>query len=96
MNGGFFAIRYGPSAGTTARMGMAVSRKVSKRAVVRNRIKRQVRESFRHQRASLPFVDMLVIARSTAATADNSALRLELDQLWARLKVSSARLERQP
>lgn len=38
----------------TARLGMAVSRRVSKLAVVRNRIRRQIRESFRLRRGGLP------------------------------------------
>ena len=64
---------------------MAVSRKVSKNAVVRNRIRRQIRESFRMQRAQLPNVDVLVIARVSAAGPANPLLRGELDLLWQRL-----------
>ena len=64
---------------------MAVSRKVSKHAVVRNRIRRQIRESFRLQRAQLPNLDVLVIARVSAAQQTNPVLRAELDGLWQRL-----------
>jgi len=84
--GRYLLIRYATAAGTTARMGMAVSRRVSKRAVERNRIKRQLRESFRRMRASLPPLDLLVIARSDASAADNATLRAELDRLWPRLR----------
>lgn len=84
--GRYVLIRYATAAGTGARMGMAVSRRVSKRAVERNRIKRQVRESFRRMRARLPALDLLVIARSEAAAADNAILRAELDRLWPRLR----------
>ncbi len=68
-----------------ARLGMAVSRRVSKLAVMRNRIRRQIRESFRLQRARLPDLDILVIARTFAATQTNAALRAELLMLWQAL-----------
>ena len=67
------------------RLGMAVSRRVSKRAVERNRIRRQIRESFRLHRAHLPNVDVLLIARGQAATQVNSALRLDLETIWRTL-----------
>ncbi len=65
---------------------MAVSRKVSKRAVERNRIKRLVRESFRAQRTQLPSLDVLVIARTSAANTDSPTLRADLDRVWQRLR----------
>ncbi len=86
LDGRYVQIRYAMAAGANARMGMAVSRRVSKRAVDRNRIKRQLRESFRQVRAKLPPLDLLVIARSEAAAADNATLRAELDRLWPRLR----------
>lgn len=69
----------------TARVGLAVSRRVSKRAVVRNRIKRQVRESFRKLRLQLPHFDVMVVARGSAASQDNAVLRADLERLWQRL-----------
>ena len=68
------------------RLGLAVSRKVSKRAVERNRIKRVIRESFRVRRESLPALDVLVIARISAASADNTVLRDDLEHAWQKLK----------
>ncbi len=65
---------------------MAVGRKTSKRAVVRNRIKRTVRESFRQERARLPARDILVIALPPAATADGASLRAALAQHWQALR----------
>ena len=67
------------------RIGMAVSRKVSNRAVARNRIKRQVRESFRHAEAGLPWIDIVVMAKRDAAGADNSEIRESLSRHWQRL-----------
>lgn len=64
------------------RLGIAVSRRVSKRAVERNRIRRQVRESFRLNRLRLPARDYVVVARSAAAGASNPQLRQALEALW--------------
>lgn len=81
-----FLLRWIPAAGGQARLGLAVSRKVSKRAVVRNRIKRIARESFRLKRATLPALDVLVIARASAAVATRRALRNDLDGAWEKLQ----------
>ncbi|MFT3755529.1 MAG: ribonuclease P protein component [Pseudoxanthomonas sp.] len=59
---------------TPARLGLAVSRKVDKRAVVRNRIKRSLREVFRHLRPQLVGGDYVIVARSAAAVAANAQL----------------------
>jgi len=47
------------------RLGVTVSSKVGS-AVIRNRVKRWVREAFRSVAAELPPVDLVVIARSGA------------------------------
>lgn len=67
-----------------ARLGLAVSRKVDKRAVGRNRIKRHLREHFRHVRASLPAGDYVVVARSPAASASGRQLRESFARLLVR------------
>ena len=67
------------------RLGMAVSRRVSKRAVVRNRIRRTVRESFRLRRTTLPNCDVLLIAQTSAATTTNGELRSDLEAIWNQL-----------
>ncbi len=67
------------------RLGMTVSRKVSLRAVIRNRIKRQIRESFRHIpdrigiQADQHKLDLVVIAKPAAAKAPLATLRRRLD-----------------
>ena len=80
-----FLTQYHLTDGATARLGMAVSRRVSKRAVVRNRIRRVVRESFRLHRAELPACDVLLIARSSAAEQASPQLRADLDLIWRAL-----------
>ncbi|MDR2871835.1 MAG: ribonuclease P protein component [Xanthomonadaceae bacterium] len=51
------------------RLGLAVSRKVDKRAVGRNRIKRIFREKTRHLRPQLAGGDYVIVARPAAAGA---------------------------
>jgi ribonuclease P protein component len=67
-----------------ARLGVTVSKRVAPRAVQRNRIKRAVRESFRHQHLRLPPGDYLVQAQREAAAASPAALRDALAKLWQR------------
>lgn len=80
-----------PGSAGGARLGLAVSRRVSPDAVRRNRIKRIARESFRHARRGLPAVDILLIARESADAHDNAALRADLESLWRRIASLNAR-----
>jgi ribonuclease P protein component len=73
-----------------ARLGLAISKRVSKRAVERNRIKRLVRESFRQIRHRLPPVDLMVMAREQAANVPGPQLLAEIDTLWKKLLASGA------
>ncbi|MEZ5585032.1 MAG: ribonuclease P protein component [Candidatus Competibacteraceae bacterium] len=67
-----------------ARLGLAISRKAAKSAVARNRVKRIVRESFRHQ-TGLEGLDVVVIGRPQLTGHDNAALFTSLQHHWARL-----------
>jgi len=68
------------------RLGMAVSRRTARSAVIRNRIKRLVRESFRHGCDRLPCADIVVISRPPAAEASNKTLTRSLEGHWRRLR----------
>ena len=61
--------------GDAVRLGLAVSRKVDKRAVGRNRIKRALRDQFRHLRTQLRGGDYVLVARPAAAAASPEQLR---------------------
>lgn len=84
--GRHFLLRWRTGPEGNARLGLAVSRKVSKRAVERNRIKRVVRESFRAEREGLPALDILVIAHASAAGTPNPDLFADLGLAWRKLK----------
>lgn len=85
LGGRCFLVRYRPNDLGHARLGLAISKRVSKRAVQRNRLKRLLRESFRQARAGLPAVDIVVMARGDAATQANAELLAEARALWQRL-----------
>ena len=56
------------------RLGLIVSKKVSKKAVVRNKIKRRLREIFRLNQNSLDSFDMVIIAKQNAAECEYADL----------------------
>ena len=85
LGGRCFSVRYRPNGLDHARLGLAISKRVSKRAVERNRIKRLLRESFRRARAQLPPIDLVVMAREAAAGLPGPELLAEIDALWRRL-----------
>lgn len=68
------------------RLGMAIAKKVLRRAHDRNRIRRVVRESFRHFQHELPAVDIVVLCRLEVREMDNNHLFRQLNGLWLRLQ----------
>ena len=79
-----------------ARLGLAVSRKVSPRAVVRNRIKRVLREQFRLLRPQLLPGDCVVVARGGAAQAAPTQLRAALVKALQRAGALSSQAATMP
>ncbi|MEM8962048.1 MAG: ribonuclease P protein component [Acidobacteriota bacterium] len=78
------------------RLGITASRKVGN-AVVRNRVKRRIREIFRRlpQRSQLPSLDIVVHVHPTAGRASFDDLSTELSHhLGSLLRSSSSRSER--
>lgn len=79
--------------GEPPRLGLAVSRKVDSRAVVRNRIKRALREHFRRLRAGLPAGAYVVVARAAAARASGPELASAFGQALRRLALPPSRTD---
>jgi len=67
------------------RLGMAISRKVARKAIERNRIKRVIRESFRHWQERLGALDIVVLGRAGIAMPSGRALDGALEKLWIQL-----------
>jgi ribonuclease P protein component len=55
-------------------------------AVNRNRVKRVVREAFRHIHQELPAVDLVVNARPAAGKASNADMTASVTALWNRIR----------
>lgn len=72
-------------AGAASRFGLTVSRKVGN-AVVRNRVKRWLREAVRRERSTLPGRwDVVLIAHPSAATAGAALLQAQVRAAFSRL-----------
>lgn len=74
-----------PLAAGPARLGMAIGRRIDKRAVVRNRLRRQVRESLRQSPLNAAPLAVVVTARPQVATLPRDEVWADLQQLWRRL-----------
>jgi ribonuclease P protein component len=71
------------------RLGVTVSKKVGG-AVLRNRVKRWIRDCYRRRRPEFPpGLDLVVVARPPAASADHGAVCNELTSLARRLRGAS-------
>lgn len=74
-----------PNGREHARLGLAISRRASPKSVVRNRLKRYARESFRRNQERLDGVDIVVTAQAAAADAAPAQLNAALVRHWERI-----------
>jgi RNase P protein component len=90
----------GGGTGRHSRLGLIIPKRLVRRAVMRNAIKRQAREAFRHLSDDLPAADIVLrLARwpqdiaALAATPPRlkRALRAEIEQLLRRLADTARR-----
>ena len=80
----YFTVLARPNDLPYSRLGLAISRKVAKSAVARNRLKRVVRESFRHHQQELGGLDCVVMGRASAVGQGNVILFASLQRHWRR------------
>ncbi|MFI5158418.1 MAG: ribonuclease P protein component [Sphingobacteriales bacterium] len=64
--------------GLKFRVGLVVSKKISKKAVERNRIKRALREELRLNKPNLALGEYMLVAKPGASIYKNAALRADL------------------
>jgi len=76
-----------------SRLGLVISKKVDKRAVQRNRIKRITREFFRNSECDL-VCDYVVLARPKVTQCNNSELFEGLKQLWQQAQTKIKRIRK--
>ena len=71
-----------PNSRPRPRLGLVIAKKNVALAVQRNRIKRQLRDTFRHSATLLESLDLVVLARKDADKLDNKQLKTTIDNLW--------------
>ena len=69
----------------SARLGLVIAKKHVRLAVQRNRIKRQLRDSFRHHQHALAGLDIVALARPGLWQLENTQLRTLIEAQWQRL-----------
>lgn len=69
-----------------ARLGLVIAKKKVRRAVDRNRLKRQIRDSFRLHQNQLPAVDVVFLARQDLTALPGPDFRAAVEQAWKRLQ----------
>lgn len=80
-----FTILYRHSGEAHARLGLAISKKALKRAVDRNRVKRVVREGFRHNQQQLAGLDLVVMVKRGLIVDRSERLARSLERHWRRI-----------
>jgi ribonuclease P protein component len=67
------------------RLGLVIGKKSVRLSVERNRLKRQIRETFRQSQDDLAGWDVVVVARKGLGDLDNPELAGQFIKLWKRL-----------
>ncbi|MBF2760814.1 MAG: ribonuclease P protein component [Ectothiorhodospiraceae bacterium AqS1] len=73
------------------RLGMAIGRRRVRLAIMRQWLKRRIRESFRHHALDLGGVDFVVVAKAQAGSEERKKLRSQLDAKWERAALTALR-----
>lgn len=84
IKGRYFMLHYRP-ADSGPRLGLVMAKKLAKRAVLRNLLKRLAREHFRHVRANLPAYDVVLRLSAPPLRASRAELHEDIVNLLQRL-----------
>ena len=83
-----FTLYYNENGEDFNRIGIIVSKKISKKAVCRNHIRRQIKESFRHRQDDLKTgYDLIIIAKTRCLKDSYSDLSRSMDHLFYKTKL---------
>ena len=85
LNNSWMTVLASPNQHPHPRLGLAISRKVARSAVARNRIKRVIRESFRHWQTRLGPLDIVILGRGGVSARTTRELDTALEKLWLKL-----------
>jgi ribonuclease P protein component len=89
LRGEWFDLCFRSHDGSSARLGLVIPKRLARRAVLRNLLKRLAREAFRDVRTQLPIMDLVLrlarIAEPASATDLPQVWRREIDGLLTRL-----------
>jgi len=79
-------VNFKPKNTQLPKLGITVSKKVSKRAVDRNRIKRQIREWFRKNKSTYATFDLIITAKPVANSKTNQEIQYSLEDIWRKVQ----------
>jgi len=77
------------------RLGLVIAKKNVRLSVQRNRVKRNIRETFRHYQHNLKGIDVIVLARRGLDQLDNAQMQEICSQLWQQLEKRAEKRFRQ-
>lgn len=83
----FIALYYQPNNLQIARLGLVVGKKVAKKAVDRNYMRRVLRECFRIEQHAIPPVDLVIRVQKKFDKKDFVQLQQEFNQVIGKLKL---------
>jgi ribonuclease P protein component len=86
INTALFAVFFHLNQFEYPRLGIAVAKRNFPTAVLRNRLKRIARESFRNNKENIKNFDIIIMFYLRAKNVDNVVLRWELDHCWSKVR----------
>jgi ribonuclease P protein component len=86
ISGRYLVIHYRAGQSAGARLGLVVSRKIAKRSVDRNYMKRVLRELFRRRRSRISPMDLVVRVTKAYGYVDFAEVEREFSELLVRLE----------